>query len=315
MKAVTFSDTDPSQLSVTDIPAPEPVPTEVLVRVHAAGINPVDWKSLQGAGVRSFFDPSSPMVLGWDVAGEVVELGAGVTRFEVGDRVFGMPRFPHPASAYAEFITSPSRHLAKIPDNVSYEVAAAAPLAALTAWQAVVDTLHIESGHRVLIHAAAGGVGHLAVQIAKSRGAEVWGTASAAKHGLLRELGVDHPIDYRNQDFTEFATEMDSVIDFVGGKEHAARSLQSLRNGGKLVVIPSPVELPGEADLAAKGATATWMLVEPDHTALEAIAGMLEQETLKVLVADTKPLDQVAELLALSESGTVTGKLVATLEP
>lgn len=314
MKAVTFSDTDPSQLAVTDIPAPEPVPTEVLVRVHAAGINPVDWKSLQGTGVRGFFDPSSPMVLGWDVAGEVVELGAGVTRFAVGDRVFGMPRFPHPASAYAEFITSPSRHLAKIPDSVSYEVAAAAPLAALTAWQAVVDTLHIDSGHRVLIHAAAGGVGHLAVQIAKSRGAEVWGTASAAKHGLLRELGVDHPIDYRNEDFTEVATEMDSVIDFVGGSEHAARSLQSLRNGGKLVVIPSPVELPDEAALAAKGASATWMLVEPDHTALEAIARMLEQETLKVLVAETKPLEQVADLLALSESGTVTGKLVATLD-
>lgn len=153
------------------------------------------------------------------------------------------------------------------------------------------------------------------MQIAKARGAEVWGTASAAKHGLLRELGVDHPIDYRSEDFTEFATEMDGVIDFVGGPENPTRSLASLRRGGKLVVIPSPAELPSEEALAAHGVTATWLLVEPDHAGLEALARMLEAETLQVLIADSKPLEEMAALHALSESGVVTGKLVATIDP
>ena len=313
MQAITFSDADPDRLTLEDIPAPQPVPTEVLVRVRAAGVNPVDWKTRTGGGVRGFFDPSGPMVLGWDVAGEVVELGPGVTRFAVGDRVFGMPRFPHPAAAYAELVTAPSRHLARIPDGVSFEVAGALPLAGLTAWQAVVDTLQVDAGQRLLIHAAAGGVGHLAVQIAKARGAEVWGTASAAKHGLLRELGVDHPIDYRNEDFTEVATEMDAVLDFVGGLENTTRSVASLRRGGRLVVIPSASEMPSDEALAERDVTATWMLVEPDHAGLEALARMLADETLRVLVAETKPLAEMAALHALSESGSVTGKLVATV--
>ncbi|MFT5289927.1 MAG: NADPH:quinone reductase-like Zn-dependent oxidoreductase [Planctomycetota bacterium] len=313
MKAVTFSDTDQGNLSMVDIPTPEPGPTEVLVRVRVAGINPVDWKTRQGGGVSGFFDPSSPKVLGWDLAGEVVEVGAGVTRFSVGDRVFGMPRFPKPAGAYAEFVASPSRHLARIPDGVSFEVAGAMPLAGLTAWQAVVDTLQIGAGQRVLIHAAAGGVGHLAVQIAKARGATVWGTSSAAKHDLLRGLGVDHPIDYRNEDFTKVATEMDSVIDLVGGPENATRSLTSLRRGGRLVVIPSPVFLPSNETLSEHGVTVTWMLVEPDHAGLEALASMLESKTLKVIIAGSRPLAEMAALHALSESSTVTGKLIATI--
>ena len=312
MKAIAFTASDPT-LTLVDLPAPEPGPIEVLVRVHAAGINPVDWKTLQGGGVRGFFDESGPMVLGWDVAGEVVEVGAGVTRFEVGDRVFGMPRFPDPANAYAELVTAPSRHLARIPDGVGYDVAGAVPLAGLTAWQAVVDTLGLGDGGRVLIHAAAGGVGHLAVQIAKARGAEVWGTASAAKHGLLRELGVDHPIDYRSQDFTEVATEMDAVIDFVGGAENPVRSLASLRPGGRLIVIPSASELPSAEALRERGVTASWMLVEPDHAGLEGIAQMLAAGTLRVLLADAKPLEEMAALHELSESGKVTGKLVATV--
>lgn len=312
MKAITFSDS--GSLTLCELPVPEPGPTEVLVRARVVGVNPVDWKTRQGTGVRGFFDESLPMVLGWDIAGEVVEVGAGVTRFGVGDRVFGMPRFPDPARAYAEFVTSPSRHLARIPDGVGFDVAGAVPLAGLTAWQAVVDTLQVGDGYRVLIHAAAGGVGHLAVQIAKARGAEVWGTASAKKHDLLRELGVDHPIDYREEDFAEVARDMDGVIDFVGGSENPVRSLATLRQGGKLIVIPSPVELPSEDQLAERGVTATWLLVEPDHAGLEAIADMLAAETLKVIIADSKPLEEMAALHELSESGAMTGKLIATVD-
>ena len=313
MKAITFTDADPDRLELVELERPEPSLIEVLVRVRATGVNPVDWKTRQGAGVRGFFDPAQPMVLGWDIAGEVVEVGAGVTRFAVGDRVFGMPRFPDPAKAYAEFVASPSRHLARTPEGVSDEVAAALPLAGLTAWQAVVDTLQVGPGHRLLVHAAAGGVGHLAVQIAKARGAEVWGTASAAKHELLRELGVDHPIDYRSEDFTQVAREMDSVIDFVGGPENPTRSLECLQRGGKLIVIPSPLELPSEEALAERGVSASWLLVEPDHHALEQLGAMLSEGSLRVLVADVQPFEKMAALHALSESGTVTGKLVATL--
>lgn len=313
MKAVTFSDADTAAFPIEDLPRPEPGLIEVLVKVHVAGVNPVDWKTRTGGGMRGFFDDSKPMVLGWDIAGEVVEVGLGVTRFKVGDRVFGMPKFPDPANAYAEFVASPSRHLAKIPDGVGYDVAGAVPLAGLTAWQAVVDTLDLKAGHKVLIHAAAGGVGHLAVQIAKARGAEVWGTASAAKHDLLRELGCDHPIDYRTEDFAEIAKDMDGVIDFVGGEENPVRSLKTLKRGGKLVVIPSPAEVPSQELLDEAGVEGTWLLVEPDHMGLENIARMLQAGQLKVLIADSQPLEEMASLHALSESGKVTGKLIATL--
>jgi NADPH:quinone reductase-like Zn-dependent oxidoreductase len=163
----------PEVMRITDVARPEPGPTEVLVRAGAAGVNPVDWKTRAGGGMLG----SPPFTLGWDVAGVVEAVGLGVTRFAVGDRVFGMPRFPREAAAYAEYVTSPSRQLGRTPASLSDVEAAALPLAALTAWQALVDTAAVQPGQRVLIHAGAGGVGHLAVQIAKARGAYVIGTA------------------------------------------------------------------------------------------------------------------------------------------
>jgi NADPH:quinone reductase-like Zn-dependent oxidoreductase len=160
---------DPSVLELAEVQRPEPAGTEVLVRVLAAGVNPVDWKTRGGRGPLR----EPPFTVGWDIAGEVVALGQGVTRFAVGDRVFGMPRFPREAGGYAEYVTAPSRQLARTPDGLSDVEAGALPLAALTAWQALVDTAAVKPGDRVLVQAAAGGVGHLAVQIAKSRGAYV----------------------------------------------------------------------------------------------------------------------------------------------
>ncbi len=189
----------PEVLELVEVPRPAPGPTEVLVRVAAAGVNPVDWK----VRARGGFLGEPPFTVGWDVAGEVEEVGFGVTRFAPGDRVFGMPRFPREAAAYSEYVTSPSRQLARIPENVSDIEAAALPLAGLTAWQALVETADVQPGQRVLILAAAGGVGHLAVQIAKARGAYVLGTARAAKHAFLRELGVDEAIDYTQVDVAE----------------------------------------------------------------------------------------------------------------
>ena len=156
-------------LTPVEIERPTPGPTEVLIKTAAAGINPVDWKIRENGDVFGTFAGEAQMILGWDVAGEVVEMGAGVTRFSVGDRVFGMPRFPHPANAYAEYVIARSREVARTPDNITDTEAGALPLAVLTAWQAIIDTLRIGEGDRILIHAASGGVGHLAVQTAEDQ--------------------------------------------------------------------------------------------------------------------------------------------------
>ncbi len=173
----------PEVLELVEMPRPDPAPTEVLVRVTAAGVNPVDWKVRAGGG----FLGEPPFTVGWDVAGVVEELGRGVTRFQAGDRVFGMPRFPKEAAAYAEYVTSPSRQLARTPESIGDVEAAALPLAGLTAWQALVETADVQPGQRVLILGAAGGVGHLGVQIAKARGAHVIGTARSGKHAFLHD--------------------------------------------------------------------------------------------------------------------------------
>lgn len=304
---------DDGSLSQQQVDRPTPGPTEVLIKNAAAGINPVDWKIRANGDAFGTFDAAHPMILGWDVAGEVVEVGAGVTRFEVGDRVFGMPRFPRPAEAYAEYVVAGSREVARTPDALSDIEAGALPLAVLTAWQAVVDTLHIGEGDRLLVHAASGGVGHLAVQIAKVRGAEVWGTASAKNHDALRDLGVDHVIDYRTERFEEIAVDMDAALDLVGGSEHAERSVKSLRRGGRLVVVPGGDAIPPASMLDDAGVSATWILVEPDYASLEAVAAMIEAGSLRVVVGDTRPLDRLAELHEIGETGGPMGKLVATI--
>lgn len=195
MRAVTINEFGgPDVLTTGRIARPEPLPTEVLVRVHAAGINPVDWKTRAGHGMAGL--QTLPLILGWDVSGVVEEVGFGVTTLAPGDEVYAMPWFPRPAGAYAEFVTAPSRQFARKPDSLSHVEAAALPLAALTAWQALVDTARVTAGQRVLVHAAAGGVGHLAVQIAKHLGAEVIATAREPRHAWLKELGADETIDY-----------------------------------------------------------------------------------------------------------------------
>jgi NADPH:quinone reductase-like Zn-dependent oxidoreductase len=223
----------PEVLELTEVKRPVPVPTEVLVRVRAAGVNPVE------AVIRSGQFPllgQPPFILGWDVSGVVEGIEPGVTRFRPGDEVYGLPFFPRAASAYAEYVVAPSRQLARKPARLSHAEAAALPLAGLTAWQALVDTAQVASGQRVLIHGAGGGVGHLAVQIAKARGAHMIGTASAAKHDFVAGLGADELIDYRAADFAAHADGVDVVLDTVGGAT-ARRSIGVLRPGGLLVTI------------------------------------------------------------------------------
>ena len=299
----------PEVLKVAERDDPEPLPTEVLVRVHAAGVNPVDFKTRQGKGMAAVLgDP--PFVLGWDVAGTVEAVGRGVTRFAVGDEVFGMPWFPREAGASAELVAAPSRQFARAPAAAGHVHAGALPLASLTAWQALVDTAGVKEGDRVLIHAAAGGVGHLASQIAKARGAYVFGTATAEKHDFLLEHGVDVPIDYKSERFEDVAVGVDVVLDLVGSKEYGLRSLEALGEGGILIPVPSGADTEVFAEAKRRGVRATGILVEPDGHGLEAIAALVDDGKLRVEVQDTFPLEEAARAHEAGESGRTRGKLV-----
>jgi NADPH:quinone reductase-like Zn-dependent oxidoreductase len=288
-------------------PRPAPLPTEVLVKVHAAGVNPTDWKSRRGGGgLKLWGDPPIP---GFDVAGVVEEVGFGVTLFRPGDEVFGMPWFPRQAGAYAEYVTAPSRHFARKPAGISFTEAAALPLVSLTAWQALVDTAGVQPGQRVLVHAAAGGVGHVAVQIAKAHGAHVLGTARAAKHDFLRGIGVDEPIDYTAVDFASAARDVDVVLDTIGG-DYADRSLRVLRTGGTYLSIVAGVDASLSAAASARGLRAAFVLVEPDRAALTEIAALVERGDLTVTVDAVLPLADAAKAHELGEANRTTGKLV-----
>lgn len=300
----------PEVLELDERPRPEPLPTEVRVRVEAAGVNPVDWKTRAGKGAAAQW--GLPLTVGWDVAGVVDAVGPGVTRFAVGDPVFGMPWFPRVAAAYAEFVTAPSRQFARRPDALGVVEAGGLSLAGLTAWQCLVDVAHVRPGQRVLVHAAAGGVGHLAVQIAKARGAHVIGTASAAKHGLLAELGVDQAVDYRNEKFEEVVEPVDVVYDLIGG-DVAVASLDVLRPDGIMITLPSAAAAPAVEAARDRGLSAVGMLVEPDGDGLEDLAGLVETSALRVLVDATFPLARAGDAHRLGEEGRTTGKIVLTV--
>ena len=274
---------------VEEVERPEPGPTEVLIRVAAAGVNPVDWKVRSGGG----FLGEPPFTVGWDVAGTVEALGRGVTWLARGDRVFGMPRFPREAACYAEYVVSPSRHLARTPDAWSDVEAGAVPLAGLTAWQALVETAGVREGSRVLVLGAAGGVGHLAVQIAKARGAWVAGTSSVEKHAFLRELGVDEPLDKQGP----LEVDVEMVFDAVGGDA----ALAAPPTARVVTVSASSV-----APLSEAGRDAVGILVEPDRGGLEGLVAA----GVRPHVEATFALEQAGTAHALGEQGRTRGKIV-----
>jgi NADPH:quinone reductase-like Zn-dependent oxidoreductase len=294
-------------LKEVEVERPEPGLSQVLVRVHAAGMNPTDWKH---RAHKIFLGPP-PFVLGWDVSGVVEAAGFGVTLFRPGDEVFGMLPYPHGVGSHAEYVTGPARAFALKPGNIDHVQAGALPLAALTAWQVLADTARVAAGQRVLVHAAAGGVGHVAVQIAKARGAYVIGTASAGNHELLRGLGADELIDYHAADFADAVRDVDVVLESVGG-DYPARSLRTLRRGGMLIsLLPLPA---GVADEAARlGIRAEVLLVEADHAGMTAIADLVAEDKLRPVIAGTFPLADAAKAHAVGDAGHVAGKLVLTM--
>ena len=297
-------------LELTEVPKPKPLPTEVLVRVHATSVNPVE------AFIRAGAFPllgNPPFILGWDVSGVVEESAPATWRFRPGDEVYGMPLFPRAAGAYAEFVAAPSRHFSRKPKNLDHAHAAALPLVALTAWQGLVDIARIEAGQRVLIHGGGGGVGHIAVQLAKALGAHVIATASAAKRAFVQNLGADEVIDYNAVDFSEAVHDVDVVLELVG-RGNAQRSLRVLREGGGLLVTAverTNAELAQQTEAA--GRRFAGVAVEPDYVALERLTELVEAGKIRPHVDETLPLAEAAKAHQLVEKGSTAGKIVLTV--
>jgi NADPH:quinone reductase-like Zn-dependent oxidoreductase len=298
----------PEVMRLVEVDRPEPLPTEVLVRVHAAGVNPVDWKTRAGQGMLR----ALPFTVGWDVSGVVEECSRGVTRFAPGDEVFGMPWFPREAAAYAEYVTAPSRWFARKPRRLSHVEAGGLPLVGLTAWQILVETADVQPGQRVLVTAAAGGVGHLAVQIAKARGAHVTGTAREGKHAFLRDLGADEVIDYTRADVAAATGDLDLVVDMIGG-ESSLRALPALRRGGLLVPVTGGGDPSIRAAAAERGVRVVTLLVEPDHVGLEGLAAMVDAGRLRVEIDTALPLAEAAKAHEIGQTNRARGKIVLTV--
>jgi NADPH:quinone reductase-like Zn-dependent oxidoreductase len=293
---------------------PNPAEDEVLVESAAMSVNPADW--LLGAGYVRSFDVPMPFTPGMDFAGVVREIGSGVTGFAVGDRVFGATLIARSGS-YAEYVTAPAAIVGHVPENIPLGMAAAVPLAALTAWEATRDALHqgVTAGRRVLIQGGAGGTGTFAVQFAKQYGAHVIATGSAPNHDLLRSLGADEVVDYRATRFEDVVDPLDAVIDLVGG-DVSLRSIPLIREGGALVsIVPSP-DTQAECETLARRQgvrlSTVLMNVKRDMTAFAEIARRLGTCALKVTVSETFPLTQAAAALAASRAGHVRGKIVLT---
>lgn len=292
------------QLKYGDLPRPELRPRDVLIEVHAAAINPVDWK-IRNGWLQARNQYEFPLILGWDVAGVVVETGPEVTKFKVGDPVFTRPDIRR-NGGYAEYIAVDESLVAPKPANLSFEEAAAVPLAALTAWDALVETAHIAQGQRALIHAGAGGVGIYAIQLAKHFGAHVTTTVSERNVELVKSLGADAVIDYNKQDFSTAGRVYDIVFDTVGG-DVQEKSFQVVKTGGILVSIVSP---PDQAKCEANGIRGAWFFLEPDGEKLARIGRLIEQGEVRPVVGATFPLAEVAKAHELSESRHLTGKIV-----
>jgi len=293
-----------ADMQVQDVAAPTPGPGEVLVRVEAAGVNPIDWKLRSG---KFGANPKAlPITPGYDIAGRVAEIGAGVAGFAKDDPVFALL---HRQAGYAQFVTVPAADLVRTPANTDAAHAAAIPTAAQTAWQALFDEGGLERGQTVLIHGAAGGVGHFAVQLARHAGARVIGTASAGNAEFLKSIGADETIDYKTQKFEELVHDVDLVLDTVGG-DTLARSYGGVRKGGTIVTIVTRLD-------AAKMAEHGLRMPAEDGpgSPLQKIAALVAEGAVKPEIGATFPLAQAQAAHEQSETGHARGKIVLTVSP
>jgi NADPH:quinone reductase-like Zn-dependent oxidoreductase len=292
----------PEVLQYEDVAEPSPGPGELLIRVEATSVNPIDWK-IRAGYAQQIFPRTLPFIPGGDACGIVEAVGSGVTKFRKGDEVYART---FRDSTYAEYAIFGEAESALKPRSVDYVQAAAIPLAALTAWQALFDAAQLSAGQKILIHAAAGGVGSFAVQFAKWKGAHVIGTASENNQGLLRDLGVDEPVDYQKKSFEEIAQDVDVVLDPIGG-ETQERSLKALVKGGILISIVQPPS----KDLTAKyGVRAEFFAMKASSGALAEIAKLVDAGRVKTVVETVLPLADARRAHELSEKGHVRGKIV-----
>jgi NADPH:quinone reductase-like Zn-dependent oxidoreductase len=312
MRAAVIQRTgDADELRTAEVAVPTPVMSEVLVRVVAAGVNPIDAKTRAGRGLSAALPPF-PATLGFDVSGVVVEAPFDAHPFPPGTEVFGMAAFPRTPGTYAEYAVIPSLSLARKPAALSHVEAAGVPLAALTAWGLVVESALAHEGQRILVHAGSGGVGHFAVQFAAYFGAHVIATGSARNADWLRELGASEVVDHTAERFEEVVAPVDVVIDLVGNTvdDTGARSLRILRPGGLLLEVPTGA-WPGLREAAAAaGVRASSYRVVPDGGALATVARLLDSGAVQVYVDRVFPLDEAAAAHAELERGHARGKLV-----
>src|ERR1700757_4872519 len=307
MKAIRIHNYgEPEVLKYENAPRPIPQASELLIRVHAAGVNPIDWKVREGH-MKDFWPHKLPLILGWDLSGVVEELGASPAaagRFKIGDEVYSVPD-PTRDGAYADYIVVREPELALKPKSLHHIRAAAVPLAGLTAWQSLFDTAHLLPGQRVLIHAGSGGVGHFAVQLAKWKGAYVFATASTKNQELLREIGVDEPIDYTQQRFENVARNIDIVLDTIGD-DTQERSWSVLKKGGVLVSLVQP---PSEEKAKELGVRAAIIAGQPNGEQLAEIAKIIDSGKLAPAIDRILPLSEARRAHELSQSGHTCGKI------
>lgn len=312
MKAIQINEAGGTdKLIYAELPIPVISDDEVLLQVKAISINPVDVKSRAGKGVFGRLKDELPLILGWDISGIVEQAGSN-SGFSKGDEVFGMVNFPGHGKGYAEFVAAPASHLALKPANITHAEAAAATLAALTAYQAIVLKANVQAGQKVLVHAASGGVGHYAVQIAKHLGAEVTGTSSAKNKDFVVSLGTDYHIDYHGYNWAASTNEYDFIFDTVGG-DNIDNSLEVAKSGSTLISIPTGLNEAVTEKAKAKGVNGYFFMVSSNGDDMNVLAEWLEKGIIKSHVSETFDFKDMALAHEYVESGRTVGKVVVTL--
>src|SRR6266571_5214684 len=305
MKAVVVHEYGgPEVLKYEDVPRPEPKDDQLLVRVIAAGVNPVDGMIRSGMFAKGG-NGAFPMILGGDIAGVVEKVGSKITNFKAGDPVFAYVSLDN-NGGYAQYALTTEHETASKPKSLTYVEAAAVPIVGLTAWQALVDSAKLSAGQTVLIHGGSGGVGSFAIQIAKARGAKVIATASTANQGFLKQLGADVAIDYTKQKFEDVAKDVDVVLDSIG-RDTLARSYAVVKKGG---IIVSLVARPKESELEKHGIRGTALNAEPNSGELAEIGRLIDDKKIKVIVSQTLPLSDAMKAQEQVATGHTRGKLV-----
>jgi NADPH:quinone reductase-like Zn-dependent oxidoreductase len=294
----------PEVLKLEDAPRPKPAADEVLIKVYATGVNPIDWKIREGAR-KDRFPTNFPLILGWDVSGVIEEVGKDVMNFKKGDEVYSRPD-PTKNGTYAEYVGVKANLVNRKPNSIGHVKAAAVPLAGLTAWQGLFDHGKLQAGEKVLIHGASGGVGSFAVQFAKWKEAYVIGTSSEKNIDFLKKLGVDEVIDYKKENFEDRLHDIDLVFDMVGG-ETQKRSLKVLKNGGRLVTTLKPEN---EKEAAEKNIHIEGYMAQSYPEELEEIADLIDEGKVSPVIGKVFSLEQAAEAQELSKEGHVQGKIV-----